>query len=515
MNTNNVPRPIVLTIFDGWGVSEKRENNAIALANTPCWDELTENHPTRLIHGSGAYVGLPDSQMGNSEVGHLNLGAGRVIEQEFTKIFNAIKDGRFDKNPVLMGVIEQLKTTDKTLHILGLLSSGGVHSHEEQIHALVRLAAKKGLKNVVIHAFLDGRDVAPKSAGNSLDALEKVMEESRVGVIGSMIGRFYAMDRDQRWDRVQKAYELITQGVNDCQVESSQEGLTQAYARGETDEFVMPTRIGKASHSLMQDGDALIMMNFRADRAREIISSFTDEDFKGFIRKSYPKLSRIATLTEYKEGLTPDVIFPPKKPNNVFGEYLSKLGLKQLRIAETEKYAHVTFFLNGGKEEPFPGEDRVLIPSPKVATYDMQPEMSAHELTDQLIERINSNQYDVIICNYANPDMVGHSGNLQAAIKAIETIDCCLGRLVSVLKNHGGELIVTADHGNAEQMLNDETGQAHTAHTSNPMPFVYMGRPAHLSGEGNSLTDVAPTILSLMGLEIPTEMTGKPMITLD
>ncbi|RMH12502.1 MAG: 2,3-bisphosphoglycerate-independent phosphoglycerate mutase, partial [Gammaproteobacteria bacterium] len=443
------PKPIVLTILDGWGVSEATENNAIAMARTPIWDRLLASCPHRLIQGSGAYVGLPEEQMGNSEVGHLNLGAGRVIEQEYTKIFNAIQDGRFDTNEVLNRAFTDLTEHSGTLHVAGLLSEGGVHSHEAHIHALIRLAARKGVKKMVIHPILDGRDVAPKSARVSLERLQQVLDDVGVGYIGSVIGRYFAMDRDQRWERIQKAYDLWVSGKAEYQAGDAVQALERAYERGETDEFVTATRIGDAEQTGMQDGDVLIMMNFRADRARQIISAFTDVAFTGFARESYPRLDHVVTLTEYREGLTPDVVFPPEKPKNVFGEYISSLGLKQLRIAETEKYAHVTFFLNGGRENPFVGEDRILVPSPKVATYDLKPEMSAEVLTDKLVDQIKSGGYDVIICNYANPDMVGHTGNLSAAIKAIETIDTCLGRLTEVLQETGGELLVTADHGNA------------------------------------------------------------------
>jgi len=506
---------IVLLILDGWGYSENPENNAIYSANTPTWDRLWADCPHTLIDGSGHAVGLPDGQMGNSEVGHLNLGAGRIVFQEYSRIDNAIESGEFNQNPTLIQGLDQAKANHKAVHIMGLLSPGGVHSHEQQIHAMVKLTAERGLKDVHVHAFLDGRDTPPQSASDSIAAMETVLSQTGNGRISSIIGRYFAMDRDNRWDRVKTAYDLINNGIAEYTFPSAQAALDAAYARGETDEFVKATAICTPQEpaTRIEDGDVVIYMNFRADRARQLTQAFIDPNFDGFTRSRPAKLGDFICLTEYKRGFPATVAYPPQALKNVLGAYLSDLGLRQLRIAETEKYAHVTFFFNGGEEHPFAGEDRILIESPQVATYDLKPEMHAPELTDKLVEAINSKQYDVIICNYANPDMVGHTGKLGAAVKAIETIDQCLTRISAAVLETGSELLITADHGNAEQMLDPNSHQPHTAHTSNLVPFVYLGRSAVLS-ESGALSDVAPTILYLMNISQPDEMTGHTLIRL-
>ena len=508
-------RPMVLLILDGWGCSEKQQHNAIAAAKKPVWDKLWNEYPHTLIRTSGAAVGLPADQMGNSEVGHLNLGAGRVVYQEFTRISRAIKTGSFFTNNTLTDAVDLAIDTGKAVHILGLLSPGGVHSHEDHIHAMAELAVERGAKNVYLHAFLDGRDTPPRSAKSSLQSMEAQFEKRQCGRFASIIGRYYAMDRDHRWPRIQAAYDLITQGKAAYQAVSAQAALEMAYERDEGDEFVKATAIVPEGTEpvRVEDGDVIIFMNFRSDRARQITRPFIEPDFDGFVRDRKPVLGAFVSLTEYKSDFDVSVAYPAESLKNVFGEYIAEHGLRQLRLAETEKYAHVTFFFNGGVEEPFEGEDRVLVNSPMVATYDLQPEMSAPEVTDNLIEALKSETYDVIICNFANPDMVGHTGKFDAAVMAIETIDACVGRILDELRAAGGEMLITADHGNAELMLNDETGQMHTAHTTNLVPLVYVGREAQMAEHG-ALSDIAPSILSLMNMEIPPEMTGTPLISL-
>lgn len=502
-------RPLALIILDGWGYSETPDNNAILAANTPIWDSLWQQYPHTLISASGAGVGLPGDQMGNSEVGHLNLGAGRVVYQEFTRISKAIEDGSFFNNHTLAEAVDKAVDNDKAVHIFGLLSDGGVHSHEEHIHAMAEMAVKRGADKVYVHAFLDGRDTAPKSAQSAIDAMNQTFEYLGKGRLATIVGRFYAMDRDQRWNRVEEAYKLIAEGQGAYQAQTASEALQNAYAREETDEFVKPTTIGEAVQ--IEDGDSIIFMNFRSDRARELTECFIKPDFDGFELSRKIALASFVTLTEYKKDFAVPVAFPTEKMNNILGAYLSSLGLKQLRIAETEKYAHVTFFFNGGLDKPFDGEDRILIPSPKVDTYDQQPAMNAPELTDNLVEAIQSSKYDVIICNFANADMVGHTGNFDAAVEAIETLDNCLGKIWTALEQAGGEMIVTADHGNAERMVNHETGQPHTAHTNNVVPLLYAGRDA-VCHEKGTLSDIAPTMLSLMNLPIPAEMSKHLLI---
>ncbi len=510
------PRPIALIILDGWGYREEQEHNAIAAANIPYWDHLWQQHPHTLLEGSGRCVGLPNGQMGNSEVGHLNMGAGRIVHQDFTRIENAIDDGEFFKNPILLTAIDQNIQSSHALHILGLLSPGGVHSHENQIAAAVKLAAERGASKVYLHVFLDGRDTPPRSALASLEMLTDTCLSLQCGKIVSMIGRFYAMDRDKRWDRVQKAYDLLTQGKANYHASNVIDALQMAYARGENDEFVQATTIHAQGDNpvTIEAGDTVLFMNFRSDRARELSHALLDPVFNEFNREAHPQLNAFVTLTEYENTLKTAVAFPPIPLTNTLGDYLSQLHLHQLRIAETEKYAHVTFFFNGGIEAALPGEDRLLIPSPKVATYDMQPEMSALELTEQLTQKIESQFYDVIICNFANPDMVGHTGNFQATVKAVETINDCLKKIMAALHLVGGEALITADHGNAELMFDNQTRQPHTAHTSERVPFIYIGRPADITRASGTLCDIAPTILYLMGIKQPTEMTGTSLVTL-
>jgi 2,3-bisphosphoglycerate-independent phosphoglycerate mutase len=451
--------------------------------------------------------------MGNSEVGHLNIGAGRVVYQEFTRIDRSIQSGHFAQNYVLLDVLSKVKANGAALHVFGLVSDGGVHSHEMHIHALLEMAAHAGLEKIYVHAFLDGRDTPPKSAESYLRCLQDKCASLGTPRVASICGRYYAMDRDKRWDRVKPAYDMIALGRAAYRAATPQEGLELAYGRGETDEFVKPTVIAPAGQDpvRMHDGDAVVFMNFRSDRARELSKAFLQPDFDSFERAYVPKLSSYCTLTHYSDEFDVPVAFPPESIHNGFGEYVSNLGLRQLRIAETEKYPHVTYFFNGGEETVYPGEERILVKSPHVATYDMQPEMSAPEVTDKLVDAILSRRFDAIICNYANADMVGHTGNFDAARQAIEAIDVCLGRVVEAMRSVGGEVLITADHGNAEAMVDEANQQPHTAHTTNLVPLVYVGRPARLEETG-ALEDIAPTLLKLMGLTKPPEMTGHPLV---
>ena len=505
--------PVLLLILDGFGYREDADYNAILAARKPNWDKLWRDYPHTLINASEKFVGLPSHQMGNSEVGHLNIGAGRVVYQDLSRVDVAIEDGSFYTNPALSKAVALAKQNGSALHIMGLLSPGGVHSHENHIFAMLEMAALNGLKKVYLHAFLDGRDTPPKSAAQSLQLLQEKCAALGVGRIASIVGRFYVMDRDNRWERVQPAYELLTQGRAEFTATDALSGLALAYARGESDEFVKATAIipSGAQAATMQEGDVVIFMDFRADRAREITRALTDDAFSGFRRAYIPKLASFVTLSRYGEDFHLPCAYTQEPIHNGFGEYISNLGLKQLRIAETEKYAHVTYFFNGGREQPYPGEERILVPSPKVATYDLKPEMSAFEVTDQLEAAILSRQYHAIICNYANGDMVGHSGNMAAATLAIEALDICIGRVVKAMRSIGGEVIITADHGNAEQMIDRVTHQAHTAHTLNPVPFLYIGRKAKLTDNG-ALRDLAPSLLTMMGLPQPAEMTGHSLI---
>jgi len=504
-------KPVVLLILDGWGYSENQEFNAIFQANTPNWDQMWADNPHSLIGACGSKVGLPDGQMGNSEVGHLNIGAGRIVYQDLTRVSKSIEDGSFFTNPALVGAVDGATTNGRAVHIFGLLSPGGVHSHEEHIHAMVDMAVKRGCDRVYVHAFLDGRDTPPRSAGPSLELLEQAMEKSGGGRLATMVGRYYAMDRDNRWERVSKAYDLLTGVEAPFVAPDAQTALQMAYDRGENDEFVQGTRIGEAVQ--IDDGDAIVFMNFRSDRARELTRAFIEPRFDEFERRRAPQLAAYVTLTQYHEEFKVPVAYGKEALNNTLGQYIADLDMRQLRLAETEKYAHVTFFFNGGVEEPFRAEDRVLIPSPKVATYDLKPEMSSEEVTDILVRVIDDRRHELIICNYANPDMVGHTGDFAAAVQAIEAIDLALGRIIKVLKLVGGELLLTADHGNADQMRDKVSGQPHTAHSNNPVPLVYVGRKGQFL-EGGALCDIAPTLLYILGLEQPKEMTGRSLLKL-
>ncbi|KPG83343.1 MULTISPECIES: 2,3-bisphosphoglycerate-independent phosphoglycerate mutase [Pseudomonas] len=504
------PKPLVLMILDGFGHSDSPESNAVFAAKKPVLDRLWATVPNGLISGSGMDVGLPDGQMGNSEVGHMNLGAGRVVYQDFTRVTKAIRDGEFFENPTICAAVDKAVATGKAVHFMGLLSDGGVHSHQDHLIAMAELAFKRGAEKIYLHAFLDGRDTPPKSAASSIELLDATFQALGKGRIASIIGRYFAMDRDNRWDRVAQAYNLIVDGNGEFNAATAQEGLEAAYARGESDEFVKATSIGEPVK--VEDGDAVVFMNFRADRARELTRVFVEDDFKEFERARQPKLAGFVMLTQYAASIPAPSAFAAGSLENVLGDYLAKNGKTQLRIAETEKYAHVTFFFSGGREEPFPGEERILIPSPKVATYDLQPEMSAPEVTDRIVDAIENQRYDVIIVNYANGDMVGHSGVFDAAVKAVECLDTCVGRIVEALEKVGGEALITADHGNVEKMADEETHQAHTAHTTEPVPFIYVGKRNLKVREGGVLADVAPTMLMLLGLEKPAEMTGTSIL---
>jgi 2,3-bisphosphoglycerate-independent phosphoglycerate mutase len=502
------PKPLLLLILDGWGARAEREDNAIALAHTPNWDALLASCPHTLVHTEGRHVGLPDGQMGNSEVGHMNIGAGRIVYQDLTRVDAAIEDGSFDANPELLAACAAAVVSYGTLHVFGLLSPGGVHSHEAHVHALLRLAEKRGVARVAVHAFLDGRDMPPKSAEPSLRALQALCDELGNARIATVTGRYYAMDRDKRWERVQPAYRAITEGESEFTAATALEALEAAYARGETDEFVKPTVV--AGGAPMHDGDAVVFMNFRADRARQLTAAFVRPDFSGFERPRRIALARFVCLAEYDPTLPASVAFAAGELTHTLADELAAHGLTQLRIAETEKYSHVTSFLSGGREAAVPGEDRVLIPSPKVATYDLQPQMSLPELTAHLVADIRAQAHDVIVCNIANPDMVGHTGVLAAAIAAAEAVDHALGEIRSALDAVGGEMIVTADHGNLELMRDPETGEPHTSHTVGPVPLVFVGRPATLR-RGGALRDIAPTVLDLLGLPVPEQMTGRSL----
>jgi 2,3-bisphosphoglycerate-independent phosphoglycerate mutase len=516
MNTES-RTPLLLVILDGWGYREDPRDNAIALANTPVWDRLWREAPHALISGSGLDVGLPAGQMGNSEVGHMSLGAGRVVYQSMTRIDKDISDGSFAENPAYTGAIDKAIAAGGAVHVLGLLSPGGVHSHENHLRAAVELAHQRGASRVYLHAFLDGRDTPPRSAEPSLLAMEELFSRLGCGRVASIVGRYYAMDRDNRWDRTEKAYRMLTEAQASHTAPSAHEALAMAYARDESDEFVQPTLVTPSGETPVHigDGDSVIFMNFRADRARQLTRAFVDTDFADFSRGVIPALSDFVMTTEYAADIKTSCAYPPEPMHNVLPEYLAARGKTQLRIAETEKYAHVTFFFSGGREATYPGEDRILVPSPDVATYDLQPEMSAPELTSQLVDAIESRRYDLIVCNYANGDMVGHTGNLSAAITAVETLDACLGRLEKALAAVGGEALITADHGNCEQMQDYESGQLHTQHTTELVPLVYIGprHPAFVQEKG-ILADIAPTLLSLMGLPQPPEMTGKSLLEL-
>ncbi|MBS0463853.1 MAG: 2,3-bisphosphoglycerate-independent phosphoglycerate mutase [Proteobacteria bacterium] len=505
------PKPVLLLILDGWGHRQQVDapDDAIAQARVPNWRRLLAQYPHTLVHTEGLFVGLPDGQMGNSEVGHMNIGAGRIVYQDLTRIDAAIENGEFFSNPELCAACDATTANGDTLHVFGLLSEGGVHSHQTHIFAMLELARRRGVPKVAVHAFLDGRDTPPRSAESSLRALEDACAKAGNARIASVSGRYYAMDRDQRWERVEKAYLAIAEARAEFTAPDALTALADAYARGENDEFVKPTVI--AGSAPMRDGDGVVFMNFRADRAREISACFVREDFSGFPRPRPIHLSRFVCLTEYDASLPAPVAYPPADLRDTFGEVLAAHGLRQLRIAETEKYAHVTFFFNGGVEAPVAGEERILIASPKVATYDLQPQMSLPELTEKLCAAITSRHFDAIVCNIANPDMVGHTGILPAAIQAAEAVDVALGKIRAALEQVGGEMIVTADHGNLEMMRDPVTGQPHTAHTVGPVPCVYFGRKAILRN-GGALRDLAPTLLQLLGLPQPPAMTGASLV---
>ncbi|MDD3042505.1 MAG: 2,3-bisphosphoglycerate-independent phosphoglycerate mutase [Methanosarcinaceae archaeon] len=509
-----VRRPLMLMILDGWGHIASSKGNAILAADTPNLDHLLEKYPSCTCEASGEAVGLPEGQMGNSEVGHLNIGAGRIVYQDLTRINLSIKMGDFFKNPVLLEAIANAKNHGSKLHLMGLFSFGGVHSHMEHLQALVKLAKEQGLRKVYIHTFLDGRDVPPKAALEDMKGFEAFLKKTGIGEVAFVSGRYYAMDRDERWDRTELAYDALTVGAAPFSAPDPASAVAAAYARGENDEFVKPTLItdseGKPK-AIVEDNDSVIFFNFRPDRARQLTWAFVNETFEGFQRKARPQVHYVC-MTRYDENLSLPLAFPPEELKNVLGEVLSREGKTQLRIAETEKYAHVTFFFNGGVERCYPGEDRCLIPSPKIATYDLKPEMSAYEVTDEVVKRIESGKYDVIILNFANMDMVGHTGIFEAAVAAVEAVDTCVGRVIEALHRAGGMAIVTADHGNAEQMESPETGGVHTAHTSNPVKLLYAGDGDVEGLRMGKLCDIAPTMLDLLDLEKPREMTGDSMI---
>jgi 2,3-bisphosphoglycerate-independent phosphoglycerate mutase len=506
------PKPVTLLILDGWGHREAAPDNAISAASTPNWDGIWREAPHALLETSGLAVGLPEGQMGNSEVGHMNIGAGRIVYQELTRIDQAIESGEFRSNPAINGALDRAVETDGSVHVLGLLSPGGVHSHERHLHETLRLALRRPVKQVAVHAFLDGRDMPPRSAGPSIDALQAAVDADPRARIASVSGRYYAMDRDQRWDRVERAFSAMVEAQSEFDAPTAAEVLEAAYARGLDDEFVEPATV--AGGVPIRDGDVVLFINFRADRARQLTQALSDPGFDGFDARR-PALAAMVTMTRYQADQHCPAAFEPARMSHLFGGVLAEAGLRQLRIAETEKYAHVTYFFNGGEETVFAGEDRVLIPSPKVATYDLQPEMSAPELSDQLCARIRACEHDVIVCNVANPDMVGHSGRFEAAVAAVEAVDHLLGAVCAAIRDAGGELLITADHGNVEQMTDPETGQPHTAHTLNPVPFVYVGpRTVEMAARG-SLRDIAPTLLTLLGLHIPAEMTGHSLVRIE
>ena len=503
------PKPVVLLILDGWGHREETADNALALATLPNWHSVLATCPHTLIHTEGRFVGLPDGQMGNSEVGHMNLGAGRIVYQDLTRVDAAIEDGSFFSNTELNAACAAAKASGGRLHVMGLLSPGGVHSHERHIFAMLELAQRAGVAKVVVHAFLDGRDTPPRSAEASLRALQMHCAALGNASIGSVCGRYYAMDRDKRWERLLRAWNAIVDADGEQTAPDALTALQMAYARGENDEFVLPTVLEGAVP--MQDGDAVVFMNFRADRARQLTAAFVDPAFDGFSAQR-PQLSRFVCLTEYDASLPAPLAFAPDDLRQTYGEVLAAAGKTQLRIAETEKYAHVTFFFSGGREALFAGEQRILIPSPQVATYDLQPEMSCPELTEKLVSAIRGQHFDAIVCNIANPDMVGHSGILEAAILAAEAVDVAIGNISAAVRSVGGALLITADHGNLEMMRDPNTGQPHTAHTVGPVPLVYVGERHVSLRSGGALRDVAPTLLELLGLPQPADMSGQSLL---
>lgn len=501
-------KPLVLIIMDGWGERKETDNNAIKLAKSQIINNLAKQYPSTTLGCSGESVGLPEGQMGNSEVGHLNIGAGRVVYQELTRITKSIKDGDFFTNKVLLDAINNVKKNKSNLHVMGLVSDGGVHSTNKHLYALLDLAKRNNISNIYVHCFMDGRDTPPESGKKYIEELQRKMGDLGIGEIGTIIGRYYAMDRDKRWERVEKGYDALTSGIG-SEEEDPVQAMQSAYDRKETDEFIKPVIIKGAPR--ISDNDSLIFFNFRGDRAREITRCFTDKDFNGFKRKVHPKVHFVC-LTQYDITIDAPVAYAPQELKNILSEILSRNGLKQLRIAETEKYAHVTFFFNGGVEKPYPNEDRILIPSPKVATYDLKPEMSAFEVTDRVLKEIESGKYDVVIMNYANCDMVGHTGILNAAIAAVEAVDGSVGRVVDLVKKLGGTSIITADHGNAEQMYDPSTHGPHTAHTCDMVPFILVSDQKNKLRSGGILADIAPTMLEILSIAKPKEMTGRSLI---
>lgn len=502
-------KPVMLMILDGFGIAPKSDGNAVEAAKKPNFDRLIGKYPHTQLQASGLYVGLPDGQMGNSEVGHLNIGAGRIIYQELTRITKEIKEGGFFKNDALTLAVNNAKEKNSALHLMGLLSDGGVHSHIEHLKGLLRLAKDAGLEKVYVHCFMDGRDVPPSSGKDFVVELENYMNEIGVGKIATVSGRYYAMDRDNRWERVELAYNAMVLGRGEIAT-SAVEAMEKSYHDNKTDEFVLPAVVD--SNGMIKNGDSVIFFNFRPDRAREITRAINDKEFAGFKRETLNLT--FVTMTQYDKTLEGvNVAYRPESINNTLGEYVSSKGLNQLRIAETEKYAHVTFFFNGGVEKENPGEDRALIASPKVATYDLKPEMSAYEVTEELINRINEDKYDMIILNFANPDMVGHTGVMEAAVKAIEVVDECLGKISDKILEKEGTLFITADHGNAETMIDFSTGNPFTAHTTDPVPFIWVANDTEgRTLQEGKLADIAPTMLTVMGLDVPEEMSGKTLI---
>ncbi len=507
-------KPTVLMILDGYGLNETHNGNAVYEAKTPVMDKLMAECPFVEGNASGLAVGLPDGQMGNSEVGHMNMGAGRIVYQELTRITKEINDGDFFKNEALLTAMKNAKDNDSAIHFMGLLSDGGVHSHNTHLYGLLEMAKREGLEKVYVHCFLDGRDTPPASGKGYIEELQAKMKEIGVGEIGVVSGRYYAMDRDNRWDRVELAYNALTKGEGVKGTDAA-EAVQASYDNEKTNEFVLPTVMEKDGKpvAVIQDKDSVVFFNFRPDRAREITRAFCDDDFQGFAREKRLDLTYVC-FTDYDETIANKLVaFHKVQLHNTFGEYLAAHDMTQVRIAETEKYAHVTFFFNGGVEEPNKGEDRILVKSPKVATYDLQPEMSAVQVCDKLVEAIKSDKYDVVIINFANPDMVGHTGVEEAAIKAVETVDACVGRAVEAVKEVNGQMFICADHGNAEQLVDNETGEAFTAHTTNPVPFILVNAdPKYTLREGGCLADIIPTLIELMGMEKPSEMTGESLL---
>ncbi|MDF1646155.1 MAG: 2,3-bisphosphoglycerate-independent phosphoglycerate mutase [Legionellaceae bacterium] len=505
--------PLLLLILDGWGHGEAHPHNAITQAQTPVWDELWKSHSRTLLNASGTAVGLPIKQVGNSEVGHMHIGSGRRVPQDLTRLEESIHSGEFQKIAVLNDTVQKLKKTGKTLHVMGLFSPGGVHSHENHLFTFLDFCKEKGFHQIALHLFLDGRDTPPRSALQSIERLEKQLVAMPGSVIASITGRYYALDRDNNWDRIKRVYQLLAEGQREAHFETASIAINAYYQENITDEYIPPTQISQAQ--LIEDEDAVFFFNFRSDRARQLTESFISKQFSGFNRQKKPCLADFISMTQYATYLETTPVFPPVQSQNTLGACISSAGMRQLRIAETEKYAHVTFFLNGGLEKPFLHEERILIPSPKVATYDLQPEMSVEKITERLVVEMIKQKYDLIICNLANADMVGHTGNLDATIRAIEAIDACLQRILYALKFTNGSAIITADHGNAEKMFDDETGQPHTAHTSEPVPCLYIGdskRTFMAADTRGSLIDIAPTILELLELPKPKEMSGQSLL---